>query len=342
MTTPTEPQSAKFKKFMAHPLKEKAIAYLNLIVTAANLDLNDLGVAWGITLCADTKSVLRVNVSNRYLADVIFSKTQPEGLALLCVIGEPQILGPMSMRIHSGFKNIKDSTILTCELGQDSNRLLSEYEVQRALTAHANTLVRNLPNSNWHNPLSASLINQGNDNLMTNFATESPSESEKAYSKLTKHIAEILFILFIDETLDQKEEDLLAKDFDNIAKDLCASMTLKIIDSTESDLTVSIELVSPISEPLDAITAEESVSLEEIAEVRIEEHIAMMLFAFFADPDESEEENNALVDDVNEITQILWESMNIVVKKIEDKEKYIASVKLTNPIKFLESIVEES
>ena len=176
MTIPTEAQSAKFKKFMAHPLKEKAIAHLNLIVTAANLNLNDLGVTWGITLCVDTKSVLRVNVSNRYLADAIFSKTQPEGLAILCVIGEPQILGPMSMRIHSGFKNIKDSMILTCELGRDSTRLLSEREVQRGLTAHANTLVRNLPNSNWHNPLSASLVNQGNDNLMTNFATASPFE----------------------------------------------------------------------------------------------------------------------------------------------------------------------
>ena len=46
MATPTEPQSTKFKKFMAHPLKEKAIEYLNLIVTAANLNLNDIGVTW--------------------------------------------------------------------------------------------------------------------------------------------------------------------------------------------------------------------------------------------------------------------------------------------------------
>jgi len=342
MATPTEVQSAKYKKFMTHPLKEKAIAYLNLIVTAANLDLRDLGVTWGITLCVDTKSVLRVNVSNRYLADVIFSTTAPEGRALLCVIGEPQILGPKSMRVHGGFKNIKDSTILTCDLGEDSTRLVSESAVKSALIAHANTLVRNLPNDKWHNPLSASFINQRNNDLINNVATESLSESEKAYLKITEHLAEMLLVLFIDETLDQKEEDLIARDLNNVAKDLCASMTIKVIDSHASNLTVSIKLVSPISESLNTSTAGESLSPEEIAEAKIKEHVAKMLFAFFADPDESEEEKNSFVDDVNEITQILWESMNIVVNQIEDMGRYIASIKLIDPIKFLESIAEKS
>ena len=340
MATPTEPQSTKFKKFMAHPLKEKAIAYLNLIVTAANLNLNDLGVTWGITLCVDAKSVLRVNVSNRYLADVIFSKTIPEGRALMCVIGEPQILGPESMRVHNGFKDIKDSTILTCALGEDSNRLVSDSAVRIALAAHANTFVRNLPNSNWHNPLASSLINQHNNDLIINVVTESLSESEKAYSKIIEHLAEMLLACFLDETLDQKEEDLLAKDLYEVAKDLCASMTIKVIDSQASNLTVSIKLVSPISESLNTITADESLSLEEIAESKIKEHVAMMLFAFLADPDESEEGKNDFVDDVNEISQILWESMNIVVNKIEDNERYIVSIKLIDPIKFLEGIAE--
>ena len=55
---------------------------------------------------------------------------------------------------------------------------------------------------------------------------------------------------------------------------------------------------------------------------------------------ESEEEKNDFVDDVNEISQILWESMNIVVNKIEDNERYIVSIKLIDPIKFLEGIAE--
>jgi len=340
MATPTEPQSAKFNKFMAHPLKEKAIAYLNLIVTAANLNLNDLGVTWGITLCVDAKSVLRVNVSNRYLADVIFSKTALEGRALMCVIGEPLILAPESMRIHSGFEGIKDSIILTCDLGEDSSRLLLDSRVRRALAAHANTFVKNLPNPNWHNPLASSLINQHNNDLTINVATESLSESKKAYSKIIEHIAEMLLACFLDETLDQKEEDLLAGDLNEVAKDLCASMTIEVIDSRASNLTVSIKLVSPISESLNTVIAEESLSLKEIAEAKIKEHVAMMLFAFLADPDESEEKKNDFVDDVNEISQILWESMNIVVNKIEDDDSYIASIKLIDPIKFLESIAE--
>ena len=55
---------------------------------------------------------------------------------------------------------------------------------------------------------------------------------------------------------------------------------------------------------------------------------------------ESEEEKNDFVDDVNEITQILWEPMNIVVTKIEDNERCTVSIKLTDPIKFLEGIAE--
>ena len=340
MATPTEPQSTKFKKFMAHPLKEKAIAYLNLIVTAANLNLNDLGVTWGITLCVDAKSVLRVNVSNRYLADVIFSKAAPDGRALMCVIGEPLILGLKSMRVRSGFTAIKDSTILTCDLGEDSNRLLLDSRVRRALAAHANTFVKNLPNPNWHNPLASSLINRHNNDLTINVATESLSESEKAYSKIIEHVAEMLLACFIDTTLDQNEEDLLAEDLNELAKYLCASMTIEVIDSQASNLTVSIKLVSLISEPLITITVDESLSLEEIAEAKIKEHVAMVLFAFLTDPDASEEDKNDFVDEVNEITQILWESMNIVVNKIEDNEKYIASIKLIDPIKFLEGIAE--
>ncbi len=119
MATPSNVQTAKYNKFLAHPLKEKAIEYLNLIVSAARLELSELGISWGVTVCTDPKSVLRVNVSNRYLADVIFSKDRPEGLALMCVIGEPQILGPRSMRIRKGFDVVKDSKILICTLGTD-------------------------------------------------------------------------------------------------------------------------------------------------------------------------------------------------------------------------------
>jgi len=165
MTIPTDVQTAKYEKFLAHPFKEKAVEYLNLIVSAAELEANDLGITWGVTVCADTKSVLRVNVSNRYLADVIFLKDNPEGLALMCVIGEPLILGPKSMRIRKGFEAVKDSFILTCTLGKDSSRILSKSRVRNALRAHAKTSERNLPNPNWHNPLATALIGTNSKSL---------------------------------------------------------------------------------------------------------------------------------------------------------------------------------
>lgn len=329
----TEVQEAKYKKFMAHPLKDKAVAYLNSIVSAAELDSNDLGVTWGVTLCADTNSVLRVNVSNRYLADVIFKKSHPEGTALMCVIGEPPILGPKSMRVADGFPKIKNSIILTCDLGKDSDRLLSEILVKQALIAHASTSVRNLPNPNWHNPLSVSLIKKPNVDPSALF-----SETKDPHSKIVKHVSQMLFLISCDDNLDQTEEDLLAEDLDKAAKDLCTSMNINVIEATTEGLKVSIKLVSPISESQNVITSGSSHS----PEAQIQEHIAMMLFSLFCDPDESEEQKNELVDEANEIAQMLSESMNIVVTETQNDQTFIISMTLTNPVEFFESIVDET
>ena len=156
----TDVQKTKFQKFVENPLKEKATQYLNLVIAAAELDVNEIGVAWGITVCTDGKSILRVNVSNRYLADVFVDKFHPKGRALMCLIDNRKIRGPKSMQMLNGFKTIKDSKIVICDLGTDSTKLISEKVVQSALKAHANSALRNLPNANWHNPLSESLISR--------------------------------------------------------------------------------------------------------------------------------------------------------------------------------------
>ena len=338
MTTPSNVQTAKYKKFLAHPLKEKAIEYLNLIVSSARLELNDLGITWGVTVCTDSKSVLRVNVSNRYLADVISSMDRPEGLALMCVIGEPQILGPRSMRIRKGFDVVKDSKILTCTLGTDSTRLLSESRVRSALLAHARTSERNLPNPNWHNPLTTELIDTANASHPENSPTTLFSDTKDPNSKIVKHIAQMLFLISYDDTLSQDEEDRLIEDLNQVALDLCDSMTIKVIDVDANDIKISIELVSPISEPSSSAISDESRSSVEIAETKIREHMAMMLFSFFCDPDESDEQKNEAVDDANEIAQILFESMNVVVTKIQNDSTFTVSLQLVDPLKFVDDI----
>jgi len=338
MTTPSNVQTAKYEKFLAHPLKEKAIEYLNLIVSAARLEPNDLGISWGVTVCTDSKSVLRVNVSNRYLADVISSKDRPKGLALMCVIGEPQILGPKSMRIRKGFEAVKDSIILTCALGTDSTRLLSESRVRSALLAHARTSERKLPNSNWHNPLTIDFINTANAKLSDNSPTTRFYDTEDPNSKIIKHLSQMLFLISYDDNLSQTEEDLLIQDLIQVALDLCDSMTIKVINADANDIKISIELVSPISEPSSSAISDESQSSLEVAETKIREHMAMMLFSFFCDPDESVEQKNEAVDDANEFAQILFESMNLVVTEIENDSTFTVSLQLVDPLKFVDDI----
>jgi hypothetical protein len=66
--------------------------------------------------------------------------------------------------------------------------------------------------------------------------------------------------------------------------------------------------------------------------------MAMMLFSFFCDPDESDEQKNEAVDDANEIAQILFESMNVVVTKIQNDSTFTVSLQLVDPLKFVDDI----
>lgn len=146
----------------------------------------------------------------------------------------------------------------------------------------------------------------------------------------------MLFLISYDDTLSQDEEDRLIEDLNQVALDLCDSMTIKVIDADANDIKISIELVSPISEPSSSAISDESRSSVEIAETKIREHMAMMLFSFFCDPDESDEQKNEAVDDANEIAQILFESMNVVVTKIQNDSTFTVSLQLVDPLKFVD------
>lgn len=341
-TTPTDVQKTKFEKFTKHPLRDKAVEFLNYVIVVADLDIKNIGITWGITLCADSKSVLRVNTSNRYLVDVFVTKTYPEGRALMCLIGEPQVIGPQSMRVHDGFKNIENSIIVTCNLGKDSSKLISEREVQTALRAHANTLVRNLPNSNWHNPLSLTLIDEDNDNHRRLLVKNDLNPTESALIKVSDHVAMMLFAFFADEGLNQEEEEIYVEELKEAAKQICESMNLSIIEVRENkEFITSLNIKSTTDETFESITPEDSLTPTEIAEIKISEHVAMMLFAQFIEPDANKEDKDNFVDEVNVMAEILCASMNIEVIEIHENGLFSASVQLEDISEFLDNLADE-
>ena len=43
-STPTDIQKKKFEKFSKHPLKDKAVEFLNYVIAVADLDIEDLDI----------------------------------------------------------------------------------------------------------------------------------------------------------------------------------------------------------------------------------------------------------------------------------------------------------
>ncbi len=123
----------------------------------------------------------------------------------------------------------------------------------------------------------------------------------------------------------------MIKDLYQTASDLCESMTIKIINSDADDIKISIKLIDPISNTASSTISDESSSPIAIAESQIREHMAMMLFSYFCDPDYSDDQKNEFVDDANEIAQLLFESMNIVVTKIQEDSTFMVSLQLVDP-----------
>ncbi len=341
-STPTDVQKTKFEKFTKHPLRDKAVEFLNYVIVVADLDIENIGITWGITLCADSKSILRVNTSNRYLVDVFVTKAYPEGRALMCLIGEPQVIGPQSMRVHDGFKNIENSIIVTCDLGKDLSKLIAEREVQTALRAHANTFVRKLPNPNWHNPLSMTLISEDNDDKHRLLVKTDLNPSEYALTKITDHVAMMLFAFFPDEGLNQEEEDIYVGELKEAAKQICESMNLSIIEVNEDkEFITSINIEGAADESLNSIAPEDNLTPTEVAVVKITEHVAMMLFSQFVEPDANKGDKDSFVDEVNVMAEILCTSMNIEVIEIHENGLFHASVQLEEISEFLDNLAEE-
>ncbi len=68
---PDEVQRRKFDEFQVHPVRDAALELLRRYVALAGLELSELNVTWGVTVCVENQAVLRVNVGPRVAFDIV-------------------------------------------------------------------------------------------------------------------------------------------------------------------------------------------------------------------------------------------------------------------------------
>lgn len=163
----SDAQRKKFATFESHPLRAPALALLRRAIGEAHLKPEMRGVSWGATVCVDSKTVIRLNCGNVAQLDVrrdVSKKIDPTGkvyFIVLALIGSH--LGfrgaPRGVSQGRGFtQHVDDSKILYMPFENWHNKIFDERRVASGFEAHASAALRNLPNLNWHNPLTNALL----------------------------------------------------------------------------------------------------------------------------------------------------------------------------------------
>ena len=159
----TDIQKRKYEKFINHELKDESVVFLNQVIEYSGLKLSDIGITWGVTAMPDAKTLIRLNIGNYEFVNVSQSKAGEECRVLICVKGKPQmpVLIPKSLSVHkSGFKLLDDDFAMYMTLGKDSAKMLGMKNIQAGILEGAKSrMKKGLPNPNWHNPMTESLIN---------------------------------------------------------------------------------------------------------------------------------------------------------------------------------------
>lgn len=153
--TASQAQRTKFNTFMERADAQSLIECAVHTVFAAGLDLDGMGVRWGMTGCVDQTSYLRLNVGQRVLLDIA-----PQGIDLFAVhprnTPAPWRYGGV---LYGGFPEVKDSIRLVARDPHDLIDLLADHpDLAAAVRLHAEASPRPLPRSEWHNPLLNDLI----------------------------------------------------------------------------------------------------------------------------------------------------------------------------------------
>ncbi len=155
MIVPSEPQQKKFDLFLQLPNAAELVASCLAVVEAAELDLDEIGTRWGVTVCASNTSSLRLNVGNRVLFDA-----RPDGDMELFIVHplDKPALWDDHVDVYEGFTQVKDSIRLIAKGFEELCDLLDEPELLPEVKAHADASGRALPRAEWHNPLVTGLL----------------------------------------------------------------------------------------------------------------------------------------------------------------------------------------
>lgn len=163
----TTAQQDKFDEFQKRPLREECIEIVRTAITKSGLNVADRGSTWGVTVCPDNKTLIRLNVGNVSQMSVqrgFAEKIDPSGDVYFIVVAVRRnalgILGaPRGLHVRSGFvKHVEDSAIVFGALDRWSDRIFEHKRVVRAMRQHVESATRKLPDSNWHNPLVEAML----------------------------------------------------------------------------------------------------------------------------------------------------------------------------------------
>jgi hypothetical protein len=152
---PTEAQRTKYEKFLTLPRHRELVECCQLVVEAAGLGWSEMGHRWGVTVCVSATSMLRLNVGNRVLFDALADGDME--LFIVHPLDRPPAWDER-IEAYEGFPQLADSIRLLLSDIDDLLDVLDEPSIPAEVKAHADASGRDLPRSEWHNPLMTGLL----------------------------------------------------------------------------------------------------------------------------------------------------------------------------------------
>ena len=161
---PSPAQQKKFETFLKHPLYSPSIELIKKAISVAGLEPEELGKSWGITLCPDNKTVVRVNCGNLALLDItrgLIDSTDDGTYIRIAVVDDElgRLGSSRGLVFYHGFiDHVENSLLLVAPWDKWSGKIFDNKKICRAFKAHAHAAKRTLPHPNWHNPMAEALL----------------------------------------------------------------------------------------------------------------------------------------------------------------------------------------
>jgi hypothetical protein len=111
-----------------------------------------------VTVAVAKDSLLRLNVGNRVLMDVR-PRRDASAVIELMIVGEVEIPEELKRGVvlREGFEAVEGSAMIAFPI-ENAPEVLELVGLFDAVRAHADASGRNLPQENWHNPMSELLL----------------------------------------------------------------------------------------------------------------------------------------------------------------------------------------